>query len=269
MQHMQDKEFDELFRNRFDTAEIEPSVNLWSNIEEKLVVKRKRVFPVYWSAAAAIAVAVTVAVLFQKTDKMQSGTTAAITAQSGKEIASTEKDNTIISSDDNSDNFSPIKKEVVKERIASLQHNIEMMGRDADQNTAVIPVTDKATEKKDLLAMQPSVVISHLEYRETKVKQETVKLPKTLTPPVEEVMLASADVAADPVNGTDNDEALDENKRAESRGIRNMGDLINYVVDKVDKREEKFIQFKTDEDDNSSLIGLNIGMFKFSQKKHK
>ena len=269
MQHMQDKEFDELFRNRFDTAEIEPSVNLWSNIEEKLVVKRKRVFPVYWSAAAAIAVAVTVAVLFQKTDKMQSGTTAAIKAQSGKEIASTEKDNTIISSDDNSDHFSPIKKEVVKERIASLQHNIEMMGRDADQNTAVIPVTDKATEKKDLLAMQPSVVISHLEYRETKVKQETLKLPKTLTPPVEEVMLASADVAADPVNGTDNDEALDENKRAESRGIRNMGDLINYVVDKVDKREEKFIQFKTDEDDNSSLIGLNIGMFKFSQKKHK
>jgi len=267
---MQDKEFDELFRNRFDTAEIEPSVNLWSNIEEKLVVKRKRVFPVYWSAAAAIAAAVTVGVLFQKTDKMQSGTTAAITAQSGKEIASTEKDNTIISSDENSDNFSPIKKEVVKERIASLQHNIEMMGRDADQNTAVIPVTDKATEKKDLLAMQPSVVISHLEYRETKVKQETVKLPKTLTPPVEEVMLASADVAADPVNGTDNnDEALDENKRTESRGIRNMGDLINYVVDKVDKREEKFIQFKTDEDDNSSLIGLNIGMFKFSQKKHK
>jgi len=269
MQHMQDKEFDELFRNRFDTAEIEPSVNLWSNIEEKLVVKRKRVFPVYWSAAAAIAVAVTVAVLFQKTDKMQSGTTAAIKAQSGKEIASTEKDNTIISPDDNSDHFSPIKKEVVKERIASLQHNIEMMGRDADQNTAVIPVTDKATEKKDLLAMQPSVVISHLEYRETKVKQETVKLPKTLTPPVEEVMLASADVSADPAYETDKDEVGNENKRSESKGIRNMGDLINYVVDKVDKREEKFIQFKTDEDDNSSLIGLNIGMFKFSQKKHK
>ena len=47
-----------------------------------------------------------------------------------------------------------------------------------------------------------------------------------------------------------------------------MGDLINFVVDKVDKREDKLIRFDTD-DDNSSLIGINIGMIRFSKKKHK
>ena len=114
--------------------------------------------------------------------------------------------------------------------------------------------------------MQPSVVISHLEYKGTKVKQETVKLPEPVSPPVEEVMLASADISNDT---NDNIDEVINDKKTESRGIRNVGDLVNYVVDKVDKREEKFIQFKTDNDDNSSLIGLNIGMFKFNQRKHK
>jgi hypothetical protein len=150
-----------------------------------------------------------------------------------------------------------------------LQHNVEVTERRADLNLPIETVADKGDAKKDLLAMQPSAVISHLDYKEVKVKQETVKLPKTIAPPVEEVMLATADVAPDVVNEVYKDEAANESKRSESKGIRNMGDLINYVVDKVDKREEKFIQFKTDEDDNSSLIGLNIGMFKFSQKKHK
>lgn len=267
---MQDKEFDELFRNRFESAEIEPSANLWSNIEEKLVEKRKRVFPIYWSAAATVFAAVTVAVLFQKTDKIQLGTTAVVTQQSGKGKTRTEIDHVVPTAQHTIDQPIPGSKEMEKDQyVASLQHNVEMAGRDADLSATIVAVPDKGDEKKDLLAMQPSVVISHLEYREAKVKQEIVKLPKTITPPVEEVMLATADVSPDVDTMIGQDEAVNENKHAESRGIRNMGDLINYVVDKVDKREEKFIQFKTDEDDNSSLIGLNIGMFKFSQKKHK
>ena len=46
MHHMQDKEFDQLFKDKFDDAQIEPSANLWANIEAELVPKRKRVFPV-------------------------------------------------------------------------------------------------------------------------------------------------------------------------------------------------------------------------------
>ena len=81
--------------------------------------------------------------------------------------------------------------------------------------------------------------------------------------PVEEIVLASNN---DPA--LVKDDVSNENVEAPNRGIRNMGDLVNYVVDKLDKREEKLLQFKT-EDDNSSLVALNIGMFKFNQKKHK
>ena len=48
MQQMQDKEFDKLFKDRFEDAEIEPSANLWANIEHELAPKKKRVFPIYW-----------------------------------------------------------------------------------------------------------------------------------------------------------------------------------------------------------------------------
>ena len=71
MQHMPDKDFDNLFRDKFIEAEIEPSANLWAKIEEQLEPKRKRTFPIYWMAAASIAVVFTAMMVFQKTDKIQ------------------------------------------------------------------------------------------------------------------------------------------------------------------------------------------------------
>jgi hypothetical protein len=259
MQHMQDKEFDALFKNRFESAEIEPSANLWSNIEEKLVVKRKRVFPVYWSAAAAFIAAVAIGLLFQQHDKVRLGNTSAVVRQSGEGRAV----GTVGAGADSK----PAVPENNNQYMASLQHHTEVEERGYNSSEIAGTTPTEEAEKKDLLVMQPSVEIAHLVYKEAKVKQETVKLPEPIAKPVEEVMIASAEVAED--TGNETEELASENKRAESRGIRNVGDLVNYVVDKVDKREEKFIQFKTDNDDNSSLIGLNIGMFKFNQRKHK
>ena len=71
MQHMPDKEFDQLFRDKFNDAEIAPSANLWANIEQQLEPKRKRTFPMYWMAAASIVVAITAMLVFQKTEKIQ------------------------------------------------------------------------------------------------------------------------------------------------------------------------------------------------------
>jgi hypothetical protein len=65
------------------------------------------------------------------------------------------------------------------------------------------------------------------------------------------------------------DNAVNENDQVEKKGIRNAGDLINFVVEKIDKREQKFLKFSTDEDDNSSLVGINIGFIKINSRKHK
>lgn len=40
MQHKPDKEWDNLFRNKFEDAEITPSANVWENIEANYHLKK-------------------------------------------------------------------------------------------------------------------------------------------------------------------------------------------------------------------------------------
>lgn len=275
---MQDKEFDELFKNRFEDAEVAPSSNLWNNIEEKLVVKRKRIFPVYWGAAAAVIAAVTAGLLFYEGEKPVNDVVAVqhpVIVNEDKPAAVQDEPEAIQNNVVAEQNNVVPGKQVVSRRQMEYQSVSARRVNPADAGTGVesdingadrkiiFAVSD--AEKKDLLAMQPSPVISHPDYKELQLKQEVIKLPKAIAKPVEEVMLASADVPS----AARDEEVVNENKQADSKGIRNVGDLINYVVDKVDKREEKFIQFNRDDDDNSSSIALNIGMFRISPKKHK
>lgn len=261
---MQDKEFDQLFRDRFEEAEITPSANLWNHIDEELNVKRKRVFPFYRAAAAVVLITAATGLLWKnQSAKLQLKT--AVTRV--KDTAVTHPDRT------------------VSEQVAVKSQHIAVYPHAADRKNsgpvqvagnipAEAPVESKVMvssyeEKKDLLAMQPSAVIAHPDHKDLVLKNEVPKqslpqqpvtaLAKVEEAPAEEVVLASADLHKEE----------NENRQSEGRRIRNVGDLVNYVVDKVDKREEKFIQFKTDDDDNSSLVSLNIGMFRFNQKKHK
>ncbi|HEX8608377.1 MAG TPA: hypothetical protein VF679_07045, partial [Pedobacter sp.] len=63
---MEDKDFDQLFRDQFEEAEVRPSANLWGNIEKELSPKKRMVLPVYWMAAAVAVVAVMVGLLMPK-----------------------------------------------------------------------------------------------------------------------------------------------------------------------------------------------------------
>jgi hypothetical protein len=45
-------------------------------------------------------------------------------------------------------------------------------------------------------------------------------------------------------------------------GIRNFGDIVNLVVAKVDKRKDKVIEFSDDDEDGSSITGINLGVIK-------
>ena len=60
MQPIQDKDFDKLFKNAFEEAEMSPSRDLWSNIESEIEPKRKRIIPIYWLSAAAVLLIATV-----------------------------------------------------------------------------------------------------------------------------------------------------------------------------------------------------------------
>lgn len=264
MQNIQDKEFDQLFRDRFEGAETEPSANLWENIETQLGSKPKRVFPVYWLAAALCAVAVTAGLLFRKPEK--GITSVAQTAVSehrsaNGRIAVKEKPLAVIDpvvrvSDSLSvDAVRPSSARVKPASARKILAFTKVSGGVSVSGKATADVHASET-KKDLTAMQPLVLIVHPENRVVSVKQKKEQLPESVKETPEELMLASA---------AKNETADDHETREKHRGIRNIGDLVNYVVNKLDRREEKMLKFETN-DDESSLIGINIGMIRFSRK---
>ena len=58
----------------------------------------------------------------------------------------------------------------------------------------------------------------------------------------------------------------EENELRGQRKIRSIGSLVNFVIAKVDKREDKLIEFK-DSDEGSEVSGINLGLVKIKSKK--
>ncbi|MCX2451180.1 hypothetical protein OQX61_07845 [Pedobacter sp. PLR] len=253
MQAMQDKDFDQLFKDKFEGAEMQPSTNLWSNIEKELTPKKKRVFPVYLAAAAAVAViAVSVGLLVPEREKVQ---------LQGAEVA------TVL--------------ETRAADAASATGSVVSRGSSDDVlSGSDVPVSEQGTplvlapkvklrnlvQENNLMALQRNERIRRHQLKpvevRTALKEEVSAIPDLPT----ENVIASV-VLPDVQNG--DQKIMETEGREERKGIRNVGDVINFVVDKLDKRERKLIQFKTDEDDNSSLIALNIGILKFNPKRNK
>jgi len=247
MQHMPDKEFDNLIRNKFEDAEIEPSANLWATIEQQLEPKRKRVIPIYWMAAASVAIAITALLVFQKTEKIQlhgDDTVATVVEPSKQDevIPATEAQVATVSAKESNSTSSTVRTQ-----------KVQLLDRTPSENDSKII----------LASVQPNTITERLPIKSADVKPLDVIEREV---PVENNSTVIAQVEPQKEEG----QVITETENSsERRGIRNVGDLVNYVVDKVDKREKKLVRFNTDDDDNSSLIGINIGFLKLNSKKHK
>jgi hypothetical protein len=238
MQHMPDKDFDNLFRDKFMDAEIEPSANLWAKIETQLEPKRKRILPVYWMAAASVAVAFTALLVFQKTDKIQLRPDETTTASTQTVLPTVEESST-----------SPV---------------VEKLSRESDFVSAKVSTLKAVsytatTSENNEEALQPTVTTERLAIKQADAKPIDVL---AITPVENPIVIAQVD----PQRQVETAVIDDSDNVQERKGIRNVGDLVNYVVDRVDKRDKKLVRFNTDDDDNSSIIGINIGFLKFNKK---
>jgi hypothetical protein len=249
MQPIQDKDFDQLFKNAFEDAEITPSRDLWSSIESEIEPKKKRIVPVYWLSAAAVLLIATVGFLVYQQQEVKP-----------KQFAN---------------NVEPkVLKPVIETQ--PVQDSAETVTVPKEKLEQALPTTlkpaeavAKTTVKDDVKPIERHKIVTAPEMqkqeemvaRADKPKEDIkAKIDALVSQTNSEAVIAStATIAiADDVTGEDN--------QAESKGIRNVGDVVNLIVNKVDKRKDKFIQFRTDDDD-SSLSSINIGPFKFGKKK--
>ncbi len=247
MQHMPDRDFDNLFRDKFTDAEVEPSGHLWTNIAEKLTpVPKKRNFPIMWMAAASIAVVFSVSLLLPEADDK-------IYLQANPKLVNTKIAESLPVAQGATQSVTRAEA-VLKSVKAGPQKPLL-----AHQSTkkVVAPVTE---EKNIFMAMQPVTTNEHLPNKKADAK------PLEVVHPQIEVLEDATVYMANHVSETTDNAYDDADANNQKKGIRNMGDLINYVVDKVDKRENKLIKFSTDDDDNSSVVGINIGFLKLNKR---
>lgn len=249
MQPIQDKDFDQLFKDTFENAEVTPSKNLWANIEAEIAPKQKRKLPVLWLAAAAILIFVTVGILISKQQEV-----AGPDSKLATNIPKAEPTVVKVPVEDAVKNIvSPIEpKKQASSKRDYLPKKKVTQAKPLDLPKVI--TTDKQIKQDVQLAQNNDIKPQGQDV----LKQ---RIDAAIQQPKEEQIIASNPTAVkadEPLN--DDDQSF--------KNIKNVGDVVNIIVNKVDKRKDKFIQFRTDDDD-SSLSSINIGPFKIGKRNKK
>ncbi|GGI27087.1 hypothetical protein [Pedobacter mendelii] len=246
MQPIQDKDFDKLFKNAFEDAEITPSRDLWSSIEGEIEPKKKRIIPVYWLSAAAVLLIATVGVLVYQQQEVKP-----------KQFA----------------NVEPKVKPVVETQM--VKDSAEKQSSPEEKLVLPVALKVEAVAKTKVLESnkpvgKPKIVTAPEMQKQETVIAQVIPTQEIIKKKIDEAILQTnkETVIASTATNVKPDDIIDYENQAESKGIRNVGDVVNLIVNKVDKRKDKFIQFRTDDDD-SSLSSINIGPFKIGKKNKK
>jgi len=248
---MQDREFDKVFNSKFNEFEVTPSPGVWDGIVDELDKKpaRRYIIP-FLSIAASIIVLLGIGVLFlqQKTNKQQP--VQKIAAKYRHEIIK-QTDITPLALDQPGDKTTLNTHHTTTPAIKLVMPLPRESNTDSNIVKETIPV--KADNQLVLIAAAPVVpaVVQPLDVP-APPKTLNIEQQKTTEKPI---MIASVE--------QENAAPL------KKRGIHNLGGLINIIVAKIDKREDKLIEFTdNDEDDGKSTVtGINLGIIKIKKQQ--
>lgn len=240
MQTMSDKEFDKLFKDKFDSFEINPSPVVWDGIENKLENRQKKPFPFFSAAAASMAAIVAVSLWLmpeKKPIRLYGKVKPAVVSLS----EGVNEDNNIESNDvvlpivsAPSEDYVKVSKRRSKRRIV-ISAPEEQVNAPVTQSF-VASVEEKQTEQK--IEESPILVTSIAEISNTRSMLALKPLPE--------------------------EEKINDEERVKSK-IKTVGDLVNFVVRKVDKRKNKIIEFSK-EDEGDVVSGLNLGLVQYKTR---
>ena len=249
MQPMQDKDFDQLLKQRFDAFEAEPSTGLWNSISAELDKKnhkKRKIRTPFWMAAASVLILASAVFWLNKpveVIKLHPKSQGQVALKIAKEPAAE------TAAEENS----------VPEAVSALAE--VKTGRSSQPKTFIARkkqnVTSGETEKRS-----PQRV--HI--AEDQVNRATLALQEDKAP----VNSPKTDIsrAGNPAVIAQNDEDVPEEETytepARPR-IKSIGGLVNFVVAQVDKRENKIIEFK-DGEEGSEVSGINLGPLKFKSR---
>ncbi|RYG06577.1 MAG: hypothetical protein EOO02_00065 [Chitinophagaceae bacterium] len=252
---MQDKELDQLFRAGLEGLEMEPSTKVWEGITGKHNAGKKKKLLPYLSIAATILVVVSAGIL------VISGQDKVITKQPvqnsvAKHTPVSKKNAVVITR--------PVLK-VIKVDKSPKAERIAAMPEKKARTKAVKQEQIPEIKVEPIVQQQPVLVATVKTVRtlEPVVPDNDIALSqKTITPPPEAfkttpVVMASVKL---PDTGTEQTQPVKKKK------INSFGGILNAIVAKLDKREDKFIQFN-DADGENNITAINLGIVKIGKEQ--
>lgn len=254
MHPISDKELDKLFKQRFEVAEFRPSADVWGKIAAKMDRKEKvkKPFHIFWIAAASVVVVLGASLWFYRPVEVI-------------KLQGTSQDMVLNAPE------SPITD--LGTGAAKLDpHQPEIKGFDFSK---LLAVEEKSSNNPEELTLpeksvneisKQDFVVSNIEVErngfELAQTSKEVKVPgytgdQSNLDVTQPDMIASADVVPD--------DLIPELQQVAPKRIRSVGSLINFVISKVDRREDKIIEFK-DGDEGSEVSGINLGLIKLKSR---
>jgi len=255
---MQDREFDDVFRSKLDGFEAEPSAKVWMGIDETLDEKsRKKAILPWLSIAASVLILVSAGILFiPKKTIPQQGDNRIVKAQ---HAISKPKQETAIKTPASQTQIAAVPV-IAKPAVHHIK-KIEKIVAPVVQPTEVIAKTDAPkTNEQLVLAVVPQ--------KQQQVTQPVV--PGNDTP----LAIKQTDINNTPDQQTKPaliaQQPTPVTKPAvtappKKHGIRNFGDLVNLVADKVDRR--RAAQLNDDDDDESVIAEVNKGIQRIKKEE--
>ncbi len=262
MHPISDKELDKLFQKRFGELEIEPSAGVWEKITGTIDQKtrKKTISSSFWMAAASIIVLVATGLWYFRPQEV-------IKLQGSSEIAQNIEENS--SRSELSKPSVSIEEPLSDTPTEKPDLSDFNLVNPSEVKTSEYPVVQKivVTEPEVKLPAPEPVVIAVEPVKKPNPVQpkKSVKVPNRYSGDQSALDVTQPDMMAK-VDFPEDEIDPDESEVRGQRKIRSIGSLVNFVIAKVDKREDKLIEFK-DSDEGSEVSGINLGLVKIKGKK--
>ena len=253
---MQDKEFDRLFKSKLNDFEVEPSADVWQNIDRELNGKKaKRSIMPYLSIAASVIVLASISVWFfnQKQENAQHPVKLVKRVKPFKPQTDTNDSVAEVSGIEE-----PLNEAIaagIKIKMDSVPSKTQVTEQTPQETTIALP---------EAIGQKTEPVLANVPAQKAPVLQPAV--------PANDVPLSIGLLADNPVEYIQ--KPIDAVKDAPStekppvkKRAHGLGGLINTIIAAVDKREDKLIEFTdANNDEGSRVTAVNLGIFKIKKQ---
>lgn len=260
MHPISDKELDKLFQQRFEDLEVELSNDVWAKISNKMDNKKsgRRSFLPFWMAAASVVLLISAGLWFTRPIEI-------IKLQGNPEITE-EKVESLVPPTISESIAEPVQEEPV---LAELNPGLTEFAPEKPDTTnfkLIVAVPQVLPEEKPA-AEHPQIIIASnpVKMPITAQQNQVVKVlarhsdDQSLLDVTQADMIAKVDVQEEQI-------IKEERLNTGNKKIRSIGSLVNFVIAKIDKRDDKLIEFK-DGVEGSEVSGINLGLVKIKSRK--